>query len=117
MEETARIILTSAGINPEDGTAVIARIEEIKRTPKLRCVAVILGLLPAEEPGDSRTMIQEAQNDPILWAIPSPEKLKVCFERAAHRLVPLGFHAGAHARGARSGRAPSRRPKPLWGSA
>lgn len=82
MEAAARIVLMNAGINPEDGAAVIARTEEIKRTPKLRSAAVILGLLPVEEPKGSAAMIEEAQNDPLLWKIPSPEKLNVCFQRA-----------------------------------
>lgn len=82
MKAAARIVLMNASINPEDGAEVIARTEEIRRTPKLRPAAVILGLLPMEEPKGSAAMIEEAQNDPLLWKIPSPENLKVCFQRA-----------------------------------
>lgn len=54
----------------------------IVANPALRSFAVVAGLLPPRECGGYAGFLREAETDPLLRNIPSPEELAVCRRRA-----------------------------------
>ena len=84
MREAARHVLMAGGVDAEDPASVMTHSEKISRSPQLRSAAAVLGLLPAAaaETEGHAAMIEAAQNDRLLWSIPSPDRLEICRRRA-----------------------------------
>lgn len=79
-KKAARIVLESKGFDLTQPSTILSRQDEIYADPKLLVAARILGIFPLPA-GDAANLISEADQDPLLWHIPSSDRLAVCRSR------------------------------------